>query len=168
MNNGGILIISLHDDDRYLQLSGVMATVWQMIDGKTNWRKIINIFLSWQYDTEEIQSIYKIISLILKNEEFKIFLKFKIENVQIHKVNFYQVATVYADAYDDIGLWGHNSSTDKSIGSSVPNWDNHAGTQNLSVDDAPTPGMAWSVDGGWVNNPGTNDMDTAQPPHDPN
>ena len=85
MNNGDILIISLHDDDRYLQLSGVMATVWQMIDGKINWKKIIDTLSSWEYDTEEIQSIYKIISHILKNDDFKIreIPGFKTDNIQI-------------------------------------------------------------------------------------
>ena len=107
MNNGDILIISLHDDDRYLQLSGVMAVALQMIDGKTNWRKIIDRFFSWQYDTEEIQSIYKIISHILENNDFIIreIQAFKTDEIQIMTLAHPNMnpTTIYADAYDDTG-----------------------------------------------------------------
>ena len=71
MENGNILIRSFHDDDPYIQLSGDMATAWQRIDGKRNWEKILK--MEHQYNTqEETQSIYEIISHILKNEDFKI------------------------------------------------------------------------------------------------
>ena len=53
------------------KLSGDMAIVWQRIDGKRNWEKILNP--DSQYRTpEETQSIYEIISQILKNDDFKI------------------------------------------------------------------------------------------------
>ena len=58
--DGNILIISLYDDDRFIQLSGNMATAWEQIDGKRDWDKILN--RDSQYNTrEEIKSIYKMI-----------------------------------------------------------------------------------------------------------
>ena len=180
MNNGDILIISLHDNDRYLQLSGVMAVAWQMIDGKTNWKKIIDAFSSHQYDTEEIQSICKIISHIIKNEDFKIVEKqaFKTGDVQIMTLAHPHTnpTYVYADAYDDIGIGSnttpspyiHSSNTDTPTDSIPSNWQYAIGRTH---DDFIRP--EWGNDGtivpNWAGYLGHHrDNDIVSEPHDPN
>ena len=66
-SKGEEIIISLNDDNRYIQLTRDMRTVWQMIDGKRTWKEILNT--NFQYNTQEKnQLIYKIISQIFKND----------------------------------------------------------------------------------------------------
>ena len=44
MGNGKIHIISFHNDDQFIQLTYDTAWVWQHIDGKRNWKKILDLF----------------------------------------------------------------------------------------------------------------------------
>ena len=65
--NGKVLIISLYDDDNFIQLSGFMAEVWNRIDGKRKWREILKADSTHFYDS---QPIYKFITKTIKQETF--------------------------------------------------------------------------------------------------
>ena len=139
--DGNILIISIYDDDRFIQLSGDMATAWEQIDGKRDWDKILN--RDSQYNTrEKIKSIYKIISQILKNDWRSI--ENTITDVQIfsHSPSFHNHA-VYADTYYDGSHSAPYTSADGSY----------------SIQDL------WTTDGsgadgsdGWSGDPGGTDL----------
>ena len=117
--DGRVLIISLHDDDRFIQLSGDMAEVWQRIDGKRNWKEILDS----EYRTEEeTQSIHKIISQILKNNWRSIEYTTRNENIQINTLGKIQPASeIHADAYDDNMAMSHTSYGTGGSDGSGPN-----------------------------------------------
>ena len=68
--DGKVLLISQHDDDRFIQLSRDMATAWQRIDGKRGWKKILK--RQNKYNTRaKIKSIYLIIKQILEERSWE-------------------------------------------------------------------------------------------------
>ena len=64
---GNVLIISLHDDNRFIQLTGVIAEIWQRIDGKRKYRYLLKELFFHTYST---QLIYKFITQLLTNDQF--------------------------------------------------------------------------------------------------
>ena len=110
MENGKVLIISFHDDDRYIELSGAMATAWQMIDGKRNWRKITR---NCHKLTNDFTPIFQIMYGILteKNFDNSIFLKntnIGLTVVELHDNN--HITTTLNLSYDSDYVSGPDPS----------------------------------------------------------